>query len=1000
MSVFVDYLTELALDTGKDFLIDKKKDQQLKARIEDYIKRQENINELSSLSEEIDFHEISDYISSELLKDVKVYMFGKKINRYKMKDTIMSKACNYAALNKDISQNKVSKLVSDSLDIIRNFYREQISENDLFMASEIVDTLEEDITIQKDIAVKQICEAIEEGNTKVLDEVKELRSEKSFKRKNENGLNYEENTMFKSIHDFVMQNYIKERYRNFNFNDNIIDKYSDLFKAFVKTLKNDNEIHIDKNIFEFIKDELLVARNNNLIKISGPDGTGKSTFLSILYIYLYNYCLKNGFKFYPFYINLHFYDGIISDTYPNEEDVKTVMDKDLENLKKIIDQFPNMYFVIIIDGNENYFRTTLKTSKYFNEFLKQINGHKKIVCIGEKTNVHTYRERTIYSYMNVRMLYTFRFQPIQNFEEEKRARFIDFFGEIEENGDLLNSINTYSIKFDLDEVDLNILSVYKKCYDSDLVSGLKSISDLYKNYCMDYLDFEINDFEISAKMSYEYFMTNRKFTQKEIADKNKEWNLIHQHKSISNFLIAYYFVEKVKTYSEGSSTKELECLFSKDINVFIKPLINESLEIQKLILQKCKKIYECGGILARSQTLYMIGRIKNKNIENDTRHILEKYYKEISEQLSDKTTYNKTQEERSIRFLLRSVIISLIYLGDKDKREIYLEMLLNNPVANKVNRGFHLEYFGDIPRVPDSAIYDYNDDGSEEMYCTYNILLNRVKKYLSSSHGKEDFNFQINLLTLCSLVQARLGKSKLSNEYVNDLRDILNKTLLREQNNLNKDFKSYLTMLKEDIEENTFSPRFLYNKLYGVKNIIRSGWKNEIVNGTIKEPYENVVEHIYYTWMLGVIFLPDETPTEKEYTLYSKEKILDTILIHDWAEIDVGDIVPEEDSDKKRELEDFRMRILLMHDTYSNVGNMMQYKKMWKVYGKNSLDINGKIAYELDKIQALYQFYLYVSHGAKFTDEKMKSWLSEKNKITTSIGKKILNEAVIKNFDS
>ena len=121
MSVFVDYLTELALDTGKDFLIDKKKDQQLKARIEDYIKRQENINELSSLSEEIDFHEISDYISSELLKDVKVYMFGKKINRYKMKDTIMSKACNYAALNKDISQNKVSKLVSDSLDIIRIF---------------------------------------------------------------------------------------------------------------------------------------------------------------------------------------------------------------------------------------------------------------------------------------------------------------------------------------------------------------------------------------------------------------------------------------------------------------------------------------------------------------------------------------------------------------------------------------------------------------------------------------------------------------------------------------------------------------------------------------------------------------------------------------------------------------------------------------------------------------------------------------------------------------
>lgn len=98
--------------------------------------------------------------------------------------------------------------------------------------------------------------------------------------------------------------------------------------------------------------------------------------------------------------------------------------------------------------------------------------------------------------------------------------------------------------------------------------------------------------------------------------------------------------------------------------------------------------------------------------------------------------------------LLRSVIISLVYLGRKDKRETYLKMLLNYPVANEINRGFHLEYYGDVPRKPDSRLYNYNDDGSGEIDITYNILLDRIEHYLSSNKRTEDLNFQINLLSV------------------------------------------------------------------------------------------------------------------------------------------------------------------------------------------------------------------------------------------------------------
>ena len=93
------------------------------------------------------------------------------------------------------------------------------------------------------------------------------------------------------------------------------------------------------------------------------------------------------------------------------------------------------------------------------------------------------------------------------------------------------------------------------------------------------------------------------------------------------------------------------------------------------------------------------------------------------------------------------------------------------------------------------------------------------------------------------------------------------------------------------------------------------------------------------------------------------------------------------------------MRVLLMHDTYEQIGSMLQYKQVWNVYGKASSDINGLIAYELDKIQALYQFYVYESMGAQFSERKIIDWKNEKNNITSSIGKRILKEVVLDKFE-
>lgn len=748
MNIFADYLSELGLEAGKEFLIDKRKDGEIRERIHNYVERQRNINEICDLAEEIDFEGLTKYISSELLDDVKVYLFGNKQNRENMKKTILIKAYSYSNANDKRNRDRVEKVLNGSLDILYNFYRMQIDNNDWFVSAEIIDSIEKMLREGE----KNILNAV--NNQKLMNEI----------NKTENNVNkIYDNTLFQNLHEFIIKNYIKERYRKQKPSGQDLEIFSDLFKLCIDVFDNEKKVEINKNIFDFVREDILTQKQENLIKIEGPDGTGKSTFLSILYIYLYLYCEKNGFSFCPFYINLHYYDIVIDDITSNNQAVKDKMYDDLQKLKCLVQIYPDIPYIIIIDGNENYFRTTLKSANYFNEFIKEISAHKKIVCIGEKTNVHAYRERKVYPYMYARMNYTFKFKSINKYEVEKWDNFIKYFTYIEKNEKLLGEIKNYLDKFDLEEVDLNVLNVFKDCYDSDVLKGLNSISDLYKNYCMAYLK-DMDDFEDSAKMSYEYFMTSKKFSQNEIANNNKKWNLVHQHKTISNFLIAYYFVSKVKNYNGKKEIKCLEFLFPMDVNIFIKPLINENLEIQELVFDKCKQIYFEGKILAKSQALYMMGRITNKIMKADILAVLEGYYDNIHKQLE----VPGDSKGRDLQLLLRSVIISLVYLGKKDKREEYLKMLLNYPIANQINRGFHLEYYGDILRKPDNRIYNYNDDGTGNIDITYNMLLNRIKHYLTSVNGTEDLNFQINLFTLCSLIQVRLGKNNLPQEYIHN----------------------------------------------------------------------------------------------------------------------------------------------------------------------------------------------------------------------------------------
>lgn len=173
MSYLIDYIAELGLDAGKDFLSEKYSQKELKKRIKEYVKRQSNIHELSSLTEEIDFEDLAEYMKSGLLEDIQKRLFGvKKDERKAAREQIFQKSIMYSGAKTDIAKKKVVKIVSNIIDILHRFYFSKVGKGAVLVLAEVEDVMEDgfdkvsrkiDNTLEKnslvsiDSAIKAIC---------------------------------------------------------------------------------------------------------------------------------------------------------------------------------------------------------------------------------------------------------------------------------------------------------------------------------------------------------------------------------------------------------------------------------------------------------------------------------------------------------------------------------------------------------------------------------------------------------------------------------------------------------------------------------------------------------------------------------------------------------------------------------------------------------------------------------------------------------------------------
>lgn len=155
-SALADYLTGMGFDAGKDFLVNKKEEKEIRKELKQYIENQRQYNDLCDLAEEIDFEGVIEYIQGNFMDDVRKRLFGTKEERRVARKDIISKAIGYSASNTDEAKKKTGKFVADIIDILRNYYRSNIGKGNLFLATEIEDAIIGEVKTSEDKLSKEL----------------------------------------------------------------------------------------------------------------------------------------------------------------------------------------------------------------------------------------------------------------------------------------------------------------------------------------------------------------------------------------------------------------------------------------------------------------------------------------------------------------------------------------------------------------------------------------------------------------------------------------------------------------------------------------------------------------------------------------------------------------------------------------------------------------------------------------------------------------------------
>ncbi|MDR5836556.1 HD domain-containing protein [Caballeronia sp. LZ034LL] len=481
---------------------------------------------------------------------------------------------------------------------------------------------------------------------------------------------------------------------------------------------------------------------------------------------------------------------------------------------------------------------------------------------------------------------------------------------------------------------------------------------------------------------------------------------------VRELLTAYFVIQAVRWSDSPNRSKAIQALqnvYPANVNKYCKILLNIELKAHRAeYFQKLVRAYGAGAKASvhvderdahqRAQVAYLMGRIAIKPFADEAALILMKWRDELLEKTlgqpgvhepyrakkanlgQDRQRYNfliaaAAAESNEFRLLLRTIQISLIQLGHMSVSDDFIMECMASEKYDGQNRGFHLEYYGDIPYNIHEKLSNY-DDGTSDFSRTFK----RLRESLDTQGGQSPMH-DVQLYTLISLAHNRLLSGTLDDARRAEMCEIVRVKTWRSDN---PELEGYRLLVKEHFEAKDFRPTYIVEKLFSLKKSPRRGW-NDTKNGRYVPNPETIGSHTFGTMTLAYMLLP-ETDEARQFSLpedYSKETILKYLLVHDFAEAWIGDLLPGEKSDLAQldEMEAFRK--LAANYSYGSFSGRDTYRD-WNSF-QNGTSINSILARDFDMLDNLVQLNIeYRSQGNRIPDHE--AWIGYIERRISSYG--------------
>lgn len=764
------------------------------------------------------------------------------------------------------------------------------------------------------------------------------------------------------------------------------EKLTTRLKCMIKTPVPENCSDFVEVVYESIKN----SSSRNLLKVMGQSGSQKSYLLQLLYVFIENDSKNNNFD--PIYIHC---EDLRENISKNQADSEKYIDNLFVGLQCEKNRVPlfiiDGIYDIVFDKYRLDFILKKKMDEYFPDSkliigMTQVFSENKI-RLNKSTFIRSQYDKII------NLFY------VSLYDKQKSILYLSTLRNLpyncDELYDLLNKCGLLSI-------NEQIVKTFCAGYEYDESSN---IMEIFETELLNYLDGDTESLKKSAEL-----MFNFAYGDEELDYDNplfvKIINKVCHMVIYLNCLVAIHFLNNLERYGKTQDFSFFNVILPKEVTRFVVVKSQANTKYEELFVSLGQHYNEM-TLLGKSEMSFFLGRVKNARYKEKAIDLLKKYYEESKESIKkyniDIRYYDlpySFETYKQMLFLLRGISVSLIYCGSKEILYEYIHSLIDDDLSNSINRGFHLEYYGDKKYLPNRQTLDY-EDNPKTGERTLRILCNSIDIHMNSS--PIPLSTLLEVFTVVSLLQVRIQQDRNTLSY--NLSTFVERGLktisqfFEEVNIEDNVIKNFFAMAEEDLKgylinsQKKYQPELdICNTYLNASTVKRTGWVMQNIN----EP-ESIVEHMYSCWFIGLIFLPNICNT---ISGYNKNSILNMLLIHDLAEKKLSDIPKYEKKIKYPDYETKENRTMLsilLKGTYDNIDTMPQFVSAWdEWYNQNSE--NSKIAKDIDTIQAIYQFLTYkLQFPDNFDTERTKNWINELNCIQTTIGKNIAKKIIVNN---